>query len=208
MTNRTIYNSIKNCNKLIIRITFLIITFIMLNSFTKTPVLDTKEKLEKVLLQSQTEKQIQTVLELFDKSKYGSVFKYVPDINPLDPKRLKRISSDFGTRYHPISKKYKKHNGIDMASPKGTPIHATANGKIVLVSKKNTGYGYEVKIQHKYGFVTHYAHMSQILTKGGNYVKKGQIIGLVGSTGHSTGNHLHYEIIKNGKFINPKPFVL
>ncbi len=178
----------------------------MLNtSFSNTDD-NIKKKLETILLKCSSSKQIVGVYETINTKQYQDVFKYVPDINPVNPKK-QRISSDFGRRFHPISKKYKTHHGIDIASEEGNGIYASADGKIILVSKKNSGYGYEVKIQHKYGFITRYAHMSKILCKGGQIVKKGDIIGLVGTTGFSTGPHLHYEVLKNGKRINPKPLI-
>ena len=165
-----------------------------------------EKKLETLLLKTVDGKQVKAIYNAIDTKKYHNVFSYVPDINPLDPKK-QRLSSNFGERYHPIQKRKKFHAGVDIAGKKGTAIHASASGRIVLVSQTNEGYGYHIKIQHKYGFITLYAHMSKILCKGGQYVKKGDIIGLVGSTGNSTGPHLHYEIHKNGKIINPKPFL-
>ena len=104
---------------------------------------------------------------------------------------------------HPILKVRKLHTGLDYSAPRGTPIYATGDGKIVTVRTNFGGYGKEVEIDHGYGFVTKYAHMESFNVKQGQKVKRGECIGYVGNTGRSTAPHLHYEIIKDGQKINP-----
>ena len=100
------------------------------------------------------------------------------------------------------------HTGIDIANRKGTPIYAADGGTVVLVKKLNYSYGYYLRIKHdSTGYETLYAHCSEILVEEGQRVNKGQVIAKMGSTGNSTGNHLHLEIIKNGQKINPRPLL-
>jgi len=115
-----------------------------------------------------------------------------------------RISSPFGKRRHPILGQYKVHWGVDYAAPKGTPIYAAGDG-IVESAKYNSGYGYYIKIRHNSEYSTAYGHINSFAKgiRSGVRVKQGQVIAYVGSTGRSTGPHLHYEIIQNGKRINP-----
>lgn len=130
----------------------------------------------------------------------------IPSIKPVRSDKLARrmtLLSGFGMRIHPIHKVPKFHKGMDFTSPTGTPIYATGNGTVVEVDYKRTGYGYHVTIDHGYGYETLYAHMSKILVKKGDKVKKGQEIGQVGSTGSSTAPHLHYEVHKDGKAVDP-----
>lgn len=124
--------------------------------------------------------------------------------NPL--KDDYRVSSGFGVRVHPITGVKKPHTGVDMAAPKGTPIYAAEAG-VVLIAQSWSGYGKCVIIDHGGGMWTLYGHMSEILTEAGDIVKRGQKIGLVGSTGVSTGNHLHFEVRKNSEPINPVPYL-
>ena len=98
------------------------------------------------------------------------------------------------------------HTGIDFTAPIGTPIYATGDGGVERLKNKMTGYGKVVIINHGFGYESLYAHMSKIIVKPGEKVKRGQIIGYVGNTGRSTGPHVHYEIRKNGKPINPVHF--
>ncbi|MDR1116888.1 MAG: peptidoglycan DD-metalloendopeptidase family protein [Oscillospiraceae bacterium] len=116
------------------------------------------------------------------------------------------VTSEFNpNRYHPVLKKYTAHTGTDIAAPKGTTIVASNSGNVIIAGWNN-GYGNYVVIDHGGGYTTLYGHMSQILTKKGADVKKGEKIGLVGSTGYSTGPHLHFGISKNGTYINPMQF--
>ncbi|WP_197474578.1 M23 family metallopeptidase [Tenacibaculum ovolyticum] len=113
------------------------------------------------------------------------------------------LSSIYGGRFHPIDKKRKKHRGIDLKANIGEFIYAPANGVVSQIKLSNKGYGKRIRITHLFKFETFYAHLSMILVKKNQIIRKGDIIGLIGSTGKSTGAHLHYEIYKNKKNINP-----
>jgi len=119
------------------------------------------------------------------------------------PLRHVRITSSFSyRRYHPILKRYRPHHGTDFGAKRGTPLLAVNSGKVIF-SGRMGGYGKVVKIRHSGGYVSLYAHQSRIRVKRGQRVKKGQVIGYVGSTGRSTGPHLHFGLTKNGRWINP-----
>lgn len=133
------------------------------------------------------------------------MLSHLPAIQPVANKDLKRLSSGFGIRIHPILKIGKLHKGIDFAASPGTPIYATADGK-VTVSGRHGGYGNAVVINHGYGYETLYGHMNRVKVSAGKQVKRGDIIGYVGSTGMSTGPHLHYEVHKDGEAVDPVSF--
>ncbi len=126
----------------------------------------------------------------------------MPNIKPIDAK----ISSTFGPKLHPILKKKKMHKGVDFKAPIGTPIKATADG-IVTTADKDWKYGNKIEIEHKNGISTFYAHLSNIHVEKGQKIKQGDTIGTVGSTGLSTGPHLHYEVREQNKPVNPEPFL-
>jgi murein DD-endopeptidase MepM/ murein hydrolase activator NlpD len=127
----------------------------------------------------------------------------VPSIQPVNNIGLKRLVSGYGMRMHPIYKVKKLHAGVDFAAPIGTPIYATGDGEVTLVRNSLSGYGKQVEISHGFGFKTKYAHMSKYIVKMGQKVKRGEIIGYIGNTGASTGPHLHYEIHKDRKRVDP-----
>ncbi len=127
----------------------------------------------------------------------------MPAIQPIKNDDLRRFASGFGMRIDPILKVRKMHYGSDFSAQQGTPIFATADGTISRTRKSNTGLGWNVKIDHGYGFETVYGHMSRFAVKPGDKVKRGQVIGYVGNTGKSTAPHLHYEVHVNGKAKNP-----
>lgn len=129
-----------------------------------------------------------------------------PAIQPLSNKDLKRIASGFGHRIDPVYKTVKFHAGLDFTAPQGTPIYASANGVVRIAAHLGTGYGNHVVINHGYGYETLYGHMFRIKAKAGQRVKRGEIIGYVGSTGKSTGPHCHYEVHKNGRPLDPVYF--
>lgn len=131
----------------------------------------------------------------------------IPSIRPIRhiQKSITQLSG-FGYRKHPIFKIKKMHTGIDFGAPKGTPIYATGDGKVIRIENKTTGYGKNVVIDHGYGYQTLYAHMSEYNVKVGQQVHQGQQIGKVGNTGSSTAAHLHYEVIFKGEKVNPLPF--
>ena len=118
------------------------------------------------------------------------------------PTQYTRISSPFGTRIHPITRKKHTHKGIDMAAPRMTPIYATADATVTFAAY-NGGYGNFVKLNHENGYKTAYAHMHKIAVKNGDKIKKGDLVGYVGTTGSSTGNHLHYEVYYKDQLVDP-----
>lgn len=117
------------------------------------------------------------------------------------------VSSKFGNRYHPISGKWKMHNGIDMAAVTGTPIYATRSGKVTVTSYEEGGAGWYVCINHGDGYASIYMHMDYYIVKPGQQVEAGQIIGYVGSSGGSTGPHLHFGISYKGTYVNPQDYI-
>ncbi len=126
-----------------------------------------------------------------------------PAIQPVSNSDLKRIASGYGYRIDPVYKTVKLHPGLDFSAPAGTPIYATANGTIEVAGNRGDGYGNTVIINHGYGYKTLYGNMFRVKARGGQRVKRGEVIGYVGSTGKSTGPHCHYEVIKNGNKIDP-----
>ncbi|MCS7005629.1 MAG: M23 family metallopeptidase [Cytophagales bacterium] len=130
----------------------------------------------------------------------------MPAIQPIANKDLKRFASGFGMRIDPILKIRKMHTGVDFTAARGTPVYATGDGKVITVESDDSGYGKQIEIDHGFGFVTKYAHLSSFEVKLGQRVKRGQIIGRVGSTGKSVAPHLHYEVIKNGVKVDPLPY--
>ena len=127
----------------------------------------------------------------------------VPAIMPISNKDLRRTASGWGFRIHPIYKIRKFHYGMDFTAPTGTEIYATGNGVIEVVDNSLRGYGKRVVIDHGFGYKTLYGHLNGFNVKKGQKVKRGDVIGFVGSTGTSTAPHLHYEVLKNNKKVNP-----
>ena len=130
----------------------------------------------------------------------------IPAIQPVSNKDLSRIASGFGYRVDPVYKVTKFHAGLDFTAPQGTPIYATADGVVKEAGFDNGGYGNHVVINHGYGYETLYGHMYRIKTRRGQSVKRGEVIGYVGSTGKSTGPHCHYEVHKSGTPVDPVYF--
>jgi murein DD-endopeptidase MepM/ murein hydrolase activator NlpD len=129
----------------------------------------------------------------------------IPAIQPVSNKELTRIASGFGMRIHPIYGIAKMHNGLDFTAPQGTPIYATGDGTVTTANMA-TGTGNHVIINHGYGYETVYMHMVRIKATEGQRVKRGEVIGWVGSTGASTGPHCHYEVHINGTRVDPVYF--
>lgn len=127
----------------------------------------------------------------------------VPAIQPVRNSDLKRRISGFGFRIDPVYKTRRMHTGMDFTADKGTEVYATGDGVVELVETKRWGYGKSIIINHGFGYKTLYAHLSAFKIRQGQKVKRGELIGLIGSTGKSTGPHLHYEVIQNGKKVNP-----
>jgi murein DD-endopeptidase MepM/ murein hydrolase activator NlpD len=129
----------------------------------------------------------------------------IPAIQPVSNKELTRIASGFGFRIHPIYGIAKMHNGLDFTAPQGTPIYATGDGTVTTAGA-SAGTGNHVIINHGYGYETVYMHMVRIKARDGQRVKRGEVIGWVGSTGASTGPHCHYEVHINGTPVDPVYF--
>lgn len=127
----------------------------------------------------------------------------IPAIQPIANKQLIALASGFGHRIHPVYKVKKMHSGIDFAAEIGTPIYATADGKVAVVDVKFSGYGKMVEVDHGFGYRTRYAHMHEFAVRAGQNLKRGDLIGYVGNTGMSTAPHLHYEVLINGSQVNP-----
>jgi murein DD-endopeptidase MepM/ murein hydrolase activator NlpD len=132
--------------------------------------------------------------------------KSIPAIMPIALDQLTRVSSHYGYRIDPHYKKRKMHQGMDFTARTGTPIHVSGDGEVVEVKKSRRGYGNKVVVDHGFGYKTLYAHLHTIGVKEGQKVKRGEVIGTVGNTGKSIGPHLHYEVRKNNKPINPINF--
>ena len=131
------------------------------------------------------------------------LLRAIPAIQPVSNKNLKRVASGFGYRIDPLYKDFRLHAGLDFSAPTGTPIYATSDGVVQTAGFSTDGYGNKVVINHGYGFQTLYGHMVRVKAKPGQSVKRGEVIGYVGSTGKSTGSHLHYEVIKRGAKVDP-----
>ena len=135
--------------------------------------------------------------------KKEQLYAAIPAIQPISNKQLIALASGFGWRIHPVYKVKKMHTGIDFAANIGTPIYATADGKIAVVDVKFSGYGKVVEIDHGFGYRTRYAHMHDFAVRTGQNIKRGDLIGYVGNTGLSTAPHLHYEVLINGTQVDP-----
>ncbi len=168
-------------------------------------VISTMKKLDKLTKQMYIQsKSFDEIVSLArDKS---DMLASIPAIQPVSNKDLTRIASGFGYRIHPIYKTTKMHEGIDFTAPVGTEIYATGNGTVKMIEYGSRGYGNHAVISHGFGYETLYGHMSKIKVKPGQKVKRGDVIGVVGSTGTSTAPHLHYEVIRQGTKINPINF--
>jgi len=138
--------------------------------------------------------------------KQPSASTTTPSLTPL-PKTKAIITSPFGVRNHPTLGRPVKHNGVDFGSGRGTEIYAAGNGKVIL-SEFNSSFGNYIVIEHQNGQSSTYAHLDRLAISKGTIVSKGQLIGYSGSTGRSTGAHLHYEVRTNGTPVNPKDYLL
>ncbi|WP_396193128.1 M23 family metallopeptidase [Flavobacterium sp.] len=130
----------------------------------------------------------------------------VPAIQPVKNEDLKQMASGFGYRTDPFTKARKMHEGMDFTAKTGTPIYATGDGVVAKADNSLSGYGNHIEINHGFGYLTLYAHLSKYNVRQGQRVKRGDIIGYVGSTGRSQAPHLHYEVHKDGKVVNPINF--
>lgn len=141
-----------------------------------------------------------------DIQKYRSRLEYIPAITPLDANSY-FISSNYGYRVDPFTEIRKYHAGIDLAANRGTHVYASGKGKVIYAAYSYGGYGNLVKIDHGDGLVSFYGHLNKIKVSKGEIVERGKFIGEVGNTGRSTGPHLHYEIQKDGKPVNPVKYM-
>jgi murein DD-endopeptidase MepM/ murein hydrolase activator NlpD len=165
-------------------------------------LIDTRKKLDQIANRAYVQtKSFDDVVEMArDKEQ---MLASIPAIQPVANKDLKKMASGYGYRIHPIYKVRKLHTGTDFSAPTGTPIYATGDGKVSTYKRSRAGYGNHIVIDHGYGYQTLYAHMSKVDVKRGQKVKRGDVIGYIGSSGRSTAPHLHYEVIKDGRKINP-----
>ncbi len=136
----------------------------------------------------------------------AELIEAIPSIQPIKNQDLTRMASGYGYRTDPFTKKRRFHYGMDFSARKGTPIYATGNGVVKRADNRSSGYGKHIRIDHGFGYISLYAHLSKYNVRRGQKVKRGDIIGYVGNTGRSVGPHVHYEIFKDNKKINPLNF--
>ena len=144
-------------------------------------------------------------IELLAKNK-ESLLSSIPSIQPVNSSALRRMASGYGYRIDPFTKARRMHFGMDFSAPRGTEIYATGDGTVTRADSRAAGFGKHVRIDHGFGYVTIYAHMDRYLVVKGDKIKRGDLIGYVGSSGRSVAPHLHYEIVKDGVKINPINF--
>ena len=165
-------------------------------------IIETTKKLEiltkQLVIQSKSLDEIEKLVK--DKQE---MLAAIPSIQPIRNDDMTRIASGFGMRTDPFDKSRKMHQGLDFSAPRNTPIYAASNGTITRADSRSSGYGKHIRINHGYGYQTIYAHLDSYNVKRGQRVKKGDVIGYVGNTGRSKGFHLHYEVLKDGKRVNP-----
>jgi murein DD-endopeptidase MepM/ murein hydrolase activator NlpD len=168
-------------------------------------IINTVKRLDILTKQTVVQSRSLDEIERLAKNK-AALIEAIPTIQPVKNKDLTRLASGFGYRIDPFTKVRKKHYGMDFTAKRGTPIYATGNGVIKRADNRSSGYGKHIRIAHGFGYVSLYAHLSKYNVRRGQKVKRGDVIGYVGSTGRSVGPHLHYEIIKDNKKINPLNF--
>jgi murein DD-endopeptidase MepM/ murein hydrolase activator NlpD len=170
-------------------------------------VIETTKKIEiltkQIVIQSKSLDEIERLA-----SEKEKLMAAIPSIMPIKQSDLTRMASGFGYRTDPFNKSRKMHSGMDFTAPRNTPVYAASDGKIVRADSRSTGYGKHIRIDHGFGYVTLYAHLNKYNVKRGQNVKKGDVIGFVGSTGRSQAPHLHYEVQIDKKRVNPINFYL
>tara|TARA_B100000575_G_scaffold277483_1_gene263825 strand:+ start:2447 stop:3424 length:978 start_codon:yes stop_codon:yes gene_type:complete len=170
-------------------------------------IIETTKRLDvlsrRIVVQSKSLDEIRLLAE-----KKEELLASIPSIQPIRNDDLKRMASGYGWRIDPFTKTRKRHYGMDFSANRGTPIYAPGDGVVKRADSRSSGYGKHIRIDHGFGYVTVYAHLNKYNVKRGQKVKRGDIIGYVGSTGRSVAPHLHYEIIKDGKKINPLNFYI
>ncbi|MBR3884573.1 MAG: M23 family metallopeptidase [Bacteroidaceae bacterium] len=173
----------------------------LMNMDNSALVVETTQKMD--MLAKQLYIQIKSFDELVKLSKeQDDYLRHIPAIQPIANRDLKRTASGYGRRIDPVYKVPKFHHGMDFSCDMRTPIYATADGKVVS-AKWESGYGWTVELDHGYGYSTRYAHLHSFTVKKGQQVVRGEQIALSGNSGKSTGPHLHYEVVVNGKKVNP-----
>lgn len=130
----------------------------------------------------------------------------IPAIQPIKNEDMTRMASGYGYRSDPFTKAKKFHYGMDFTAPRGTPVYATGNGKVVRADNRVSGYGNHIVIDHGFGYSSLYGHLYKYNVRAGQRVKRGDVIGFVGNTGRSSGPHLHYEVLKDDQRVNPMNF--
>ena len=168
-------------------------------------IIDTKRRLDiiqkQIVVQSKSLDEIAVLAE--DKEKFLAA---IPAIQPVNNEDLTRMASGFGYRTDPFTKVKKFHFGMDFTAPRGTPVYASGDGIVKRADASASGYGRHIRIDHGYGYVSLYAHLYKYNVRKNQKVKRGDLIGFVGSSGRSEAPHLHYEILKDGEKINPINF--
>lgn len=157
---------------------------------------------------SALEQSIYTQIGSFDQlrelaSQRQDRLRHIPSIQPVANKDLRQMASGYGRRVDPVYGTIRFHEGMDFSAPIGTPVYATGDGVVKTAGRSMAGYGNMIDIDHGFNYMTRYAHLSEVLVKSGQIVKRGDLIGKVGNTGKSTGSHLHYEVRLKGVAQNP-----
>lgn len=165
-------------------------------------IIETAKRLDKIRKKAVVQSRSFDDLIVLAKEK-ENMLRCIPAIQPISNRDLTRTASGWGLRIHPIYKIIRFHNGIDFTAPTGTEIYATGDGKVVEVKSMRRDYGNHIILDHGYGYTTIYAHLDGFNVKRGQVVKRGDIIGYVGSTGLSTAPHLHYEVLLNNRNVDP-----
>ena len=168
-------------------------------------VIETTKKIEiltkQIVIQSKSLDEIERLA-----SEKEKLLSAIPSIQPIKNNDLTRMASGYGFRTDPFNKSIRMHWGMDFTAPRNTPIYAASDGKVIRADSRSSGYGKHIRIDHGFGYLTLYAHLNKYNVKRGQKVKKGDIIGYVGSTGRSQAPHLHYEVQKDKKRVNPINF--
>lgn len=165
-------------------------------------IIETAKKLDRI--SSSIYVQLESFDEVFKMAKNKSgMLASIPAIQPVRNLDLRRLSSYYGYRIDPFYKVNKFHPGVDFSAPTGTEVFATGDGLVKRIKKSRRGYGNEIIVDHGFGYTTRYGHLDEFKVRRGEKVKRGQVIGTVGNSGKSTAPHLHYEVIKNNRTVNP-----
>jgi len=168
-------------------------------------IIESSERIDKLTKQIVVQSKSLDEIALLAEQK-EELLATIPAIQPIQNSDLKRMASGYGWRSDPFTKARKFHYGMDFSAATGTPIYASGNGVVTRADANSTGYGRHIRIDHGFNYVSLYAHLSKYNVKKGQKVKRGDVIGYVGSTGRSVAPHLHYEIFKDGERINPRNF--